>query len=259
MSIKKSVTGAIQFLDDGVYLVEKSGVRKRIADPIQVTAFGSSEPGTARELAYTAVRFLNREGKRKKEIVPSSMLVSKPTEFVTLLAGRGYLWPPTQPQRNKIIGELSIVKPARRIRVTPVPGCHGESYVLPDESYTPKGPDRRHFQLCHNPTVRLGEFRRSGNLEEWKEHIAKACIHSTRARLAVAAVFAAPNLRSLNINSFGFNFSGMTSGGKTLCLRSAASAAGLNSSEGPQHGTDRLPDLSSEPSVIGIVSCFSMT
>ena len=84
MSIKKSVTGAIQFLDDGVYLVEKSGVRKWIAEPIQVTAFGTSEPGTARELAYTAVRFSDREGKRKKEIVPSSMLVSQPGEFVAL-------------------------------------------------------------------------------------------------------------------------------------------------------------------------------
>jgi Domain of unknown function (DUF927) len=161
------------------------------------------------------------------------MLVSEQREFVTLLAGRGYLWPPTRPLQHKIIGELSIVKPTRRIRVTPVPGCHGDSYVLPGESYTPKGPDRQHFQLCHNPTVRLGEFRRSGTLKGWKEHIAKACIHSTRARLAVAAVFAAPNLRSLNLNSFGFNFSGMTSGGKTLCVRSGASAAGLNSSEGP--------------------------
>jgi hypothetical protein len=46
-------------------------------------------------------------------------------------------------------------------------------------------------------------------------------------------VFAAPNLRSLNINSFGFNFSGMTSSGKTLCIRMAASAAGLNLNEGP--------------------------
>ena len=233
MSIKKNVTGAIQFLDDGVYLVEKNGVRKRIAEPIQVTAFGTSEPGTAREQAYTAVRFLDRDGKRKKEIVPSSMLVSQPVEFVTLLAGRGYLWPPTRPLRHKIIGELSIVKPTRRIRVTPVPGCHGKSYVLPDESYTPKGPDRKHFQLCHNPTVRLGEFRRSGTLKEWKEHIGKACIHSTRARLALAAVFAAPNLRELNISSFGFNFSGITSSGKTLCVRLAASAVGLNSSEGP--------------------------
>ena len=232
MSIKKDVTGAIQFLDDGIYLVEKSGVRKRIAEPIQVTAFGTSEPGSAREQAYTAVTFLDRDGKRKKEIVPSSMLVSQ-GEFVTLLAGRGYVWPPTRPLRNKIIGELSIVKPTQRIRVTPVPGCHGKSYVLPGESYTPKGPDRRRFQLCHNPTVRLGEFRRSGTLEEWKEHIGKACIHSTRARLAVATVFAAPNLRALNINSFGFNFSGITSSGKTLCVRSAASAVGLNSSEGP--------------------------
>ena len=46
-------------------------------------------------------------------------------------------------------------------------------------------------------------------------------------------MFAAPNLRALNINSFGFNFSGVTSGGKTLCVRWGASAAGLNSSEGP--------------------------
>ena len=28
MSIKKNVTSAIQFLDDGVYLVEKGGVKK---------------------------------------------------------------------------------------------------------------------------------------------------------------------------------------------------------------------------------------
>jgi putative DNA primase/helicase len=154
-----------------------------------------------------------------------------PVEFITFLTRHGYIWPPIL--RHKIIGELSVVRPTRRIGVTPVPGWHGKSFVLPGESYTPDGPDRKHFQLSYNPTVRLGEFRCSGNLDEWKEHVAKACIQSTRARLAVAAVFAAPNLRPLNINSFGFNFSGMTSGGKTLCVRSAASTAGLNSNEGP--------------------------
>jgi putative DNA primase/helicase len=183
-------------------IVEKGGAKKRIADPIQVTAFGTSELGAARQQAYTVVRFLDREGKRKKEIVPSSMLVSQPGELVTLLADRGYLWPPTQALRNKIIRDLSVVRPGRRIRVTPVPGWHDKSYVLPGQSYTPEGPDRKHFQLCHNQTVRLGEFRRSGTLKEWKEYIGKACIHSTRARLAVASVFAAPNLRPLNINSF---------------------------------------------------------
>jgi putative DNA primase/helicase len=233
MSIeKKAITNTIQFLDDGVYIVEKDGVGRRIADPIQVTAFGTSEPGTAREEAYTVVRFLDREGKRKREIVPSDMLVSH-TEFVTFLTRRGYVWTPNPAQRQKIIRELSVVRPTRRIRVTPVPGWHGKSFVLPGESYTPKGPDRKRFQLCYNQTVRLGEFRRSGNLEDWKEHVAKACVHSTRARLAVSAVFAAPNLRALKMNTFGFNFSGVTSSGKTLCVRSAGSAAGLNSNEGP--------------------------
>jgi len=234
MSIeKKAIANAVQFMDDGVYIVEEGGVRKRAADAIRVTAFGTSEPGTAREKAYTVVKFVDREGERKREIVLSSMLTSKPGEFVTLLSERGYLWPASQALRLKIIGELSVVRPSRRIRVTPVPGWHGKSFVLPGESYTPKGPDRKHFQLCYNPTVRLGEFRRSGDLEEWKKHIAKACVYSTRARLAVSAVFAAPNLRLLKMSSFGFNFSGMTSSGKTLCVRSAASAAGLNSNEGP--------------------------
>ena len=202
MSIGKNVeANVIKFFDDGVYIVEKTGIKKRIADRIKVTAFGTSDPGTVRELAYTAVRFVDREGKRKKETVPSSMLVSQPGEFVALLAGRGYLWPPSQALRNKIVGELSIVKPARRIRVTPVPGCHGDCYVLRDESYTPSGPDRRRFYLCYNPTVRLGEFLRLGTLREWKKYVAKSCVHSSRARLAVAAVFAAPNLRLLNISS----------------------------------------------------------
>jgi hypothetical protein len=93
---KNHVANSIRFLDDGIYLVAKGKGKKRIADPIRVTAFGTSEPGTAREGAYTAVRFLDREGKRKKEIVPSSMLGSQAADSVTLLARRGYLWPPNR-------------------------------------------------------------------------------------------------------------------------------------------------------------------
>jgi hypothetical protein len=128
MSIENNVvTNAIKFLNDGVYAVEKGGVKRRIADPIQVTAFGTSEPGTARELAYTVVRFVDREGKRKKEIVPSSMLVSQ-GDFVALLSGRGYLWTSSPSLRHKIVGELSIIKPAGRIHVALVPGWHGKAH-----------------------------------------------------------------------------------------------------------------------------------
>ena len=176
---------------------------------------------------------MDREGKRKKLIVPSSMLVSEHGEFVTLLAGRGYLWPPIRPLRHKIIGELSIVKPARRIRVTPVAGLPRQLLCTARRKLHSKGARPTTFSTLPQPDCPLGRISTLGTLKEWKEHIAKACIHSSRARLAVATVFAAPNLRLLNINSFGFNFSGLTSSGKTFCVRSAASAVGLNSSEGP--------------------------
>lgn len=233
MSKSNNLMSEIQFRKTGIYLREKDGGSRRIADPIKVTAFGVSEPNTAREQAYTAIKFLNRYNEWKREILPSSILTSQQHEFVSLLSRKGYLWPPAPAIRSKIIGELSIVKPERRIRVTPVPGWHGKSFVLPRESYTPGGSDRKRFKVCHHSTVRLGRFRRRGSLEEWQKTIGKSCSHSSRARLAVSAAFTAPNLRPLNVNSFGFNFSGGTSGGKTLLIRLAASAAGLISSEGP--------------------------
>ena len=126
-----------------------------------------------------------------------------------------------------------MVRPRRDIRVTSVPGWCGKSFVLPDESYRPSGPDRKKLLLARQQTVLVGEYRRKGTLDEWKRHNGRKIVHSTRARLAVAVNFAAPNLRPLGLNSFGFNFSGTTSGGKTLLLRMAASASGLNSNAGP--------------------------
>jgi uncharacterized protein (DUF927 family) len=223
----------LRFRKSGIYVLNGDGTWTRIADPILVTAFATSDPGTAREQAFTQIRFLNRRDRWKTEIVPSSMLTAQAGEFISLLSRCGYLWPTNKKLRPRIISALSIVRPGRDIRVTPVPGWHGKFFALPGESYGPNGPDRKKLHIAYNPTVRMGEFRRSGTLDEWKKFVAKKCMHSTRARLAVAANFAAPNLRILGLSSFGFNFSGMTSGGKTLLLRLAASTSGLNRDGGP--------------------------
>jgi hypothetical protein len=92
---KKAVIGKIQFRGDGIYLITKNKSNKterRIADPILVTAFATSDPGTQREQAFTVIKFMNRRGKWKKEIVSSSMLITHCTEFTTLLSKRGYAW-----------------------------------------------------------------------------------------------------------------------------------------------------------------------
>jgi putative DNA primase/helicase len=125
------------------------------------------------------------------------MLITHCREFTTLLSNRGYVWPSNSEVRSKIIATLSAEKPGRDIRVTDVPGWHGKSFVLPDVAYTPDGPDRNAIQIKYNPTVKLGAFQCSGTLNQWKKHVAKTCLHSSRARLAMAAVFAAPNLRPL--------------------------------------------------------------
>ncbi len=251
---KKASIGKIQLRDDGIYLIKTNKTKTRIADPILVTAFATSDPGTPREQAFTVIKFMNRRSKWKKEIVSSSMLITHCTEFTTLLSKRGYVWPSNRDLRAKIIVALSVEKPNRDIRVTDVPGWHGKSFVLPGEAYTPDGPDRNAIQINYNSTVKLGAFRRSGTLDQWKKHVAKTCAHSSRARLAVAAVFAAPNLRPLKVNTFGFNFSGPTSGGKTLLLRLAASGAGLNSDEGPETWDGSAPGF--EQRALGHRDCM---
>lgn len=217
---------------DGVYVVDVDGILIRVAPPILVTAFATSNPNTPRESAFTEIKFEHRRGKWRTEIVSASLLTAQAEQLIKLLSERGYLWPPNKGMRARIIAALSVVRPRRDIRVTSVPGWCGKSFVLPGESYRPSGPDRKNLLLARHQTVRLGEYRRKGTLDDWKRHIGRKCVHSTRARLAVAVNFAAPNLRMLGLNSYGFNFSGATSGGKTLLLRMAASASGLNSNSG---------------------------
>jgi Domain of unknown function (DUF927) len=226
--------GDVEFHKDGIYSVDGDGRPTRIAAPIVVSAFATSNPNTPRESAFTVIEFVDRRDKWKKEIVPASVLTAQSEQFIKVLSDHGYIWPPNKRTRTQIIAALSIVNPTRHIRVTSVPGQCGRWFVLPDgESYGPNGPSRNGPLVMRHATVRLGAYRRSGTLEDWKKHVAKKCVHSSRARLAVAANFAAPHLRVLGLNSFGFNFSGPTSGGKTLLLRMAASASGLNSDSGP--------------------------
>jgi putative DNA primase/helicase len=227
------VDKAVHIQKDGIYVSNPNGNGIKIAEPILVTAFGANEYSVPRGTAYIVVKFRDRKERWRTETVPAEFLTSHRSDFIKLLSRRGYVWPPSQNSWPKIIGALSAIKPNRDIKLTPVPGPCGGYFVLPGESYGKEGPTRKRIKMLQDNSVKLGMFRRSGRLDDWKRLVAKPCSQSTRARLAVAANFAAPNLRMLGLNSFGINFSGMTSGGKTLLLRWAACTSGLNSEGGP--------------------------
>ena len=166
----------LRFSKRGIYLVTTRGSR-RVADPISVIAFGSLESGPGEEKAFTVIKFLNCRGAWKRKTLPSAIFTT-PRELITKLAAAGYIWPPKYRLRILIIAALSIKKPVRDVIMVEVPGQHGKYYVLPDESYGPKGPDRKKFMLIDNPTVKPRPIPPFGNATAMEEVYRPGSLHS---------------------------------------------------------------------------------
>jgi hypothetical protein len=171
---------------------------------IRVIAFATSNPDTSSERAYIELEFLTRRSEWKREIIPASLL-NRPSEFKQYMADKGYQWSSDAKQVKQILETLVDARPRRHFVISFVPGWHDGSFVLPDRSYVQKGAKHRQDRVRIMPkaTVKLGEFIRSGSIDEWIEHVAGPCTHSSRAVLLICSAFAAPNLRPLGINSFG--------------------------------------------------------
>src|SRR5664279_2016898 len=154
-------TSSIELRDDGVYLVNGSGYRERIADPISVTALGV---GLQDDVSYTVLKFGDRDGKLNTDVVRSALLTAAPRDFTARMTDAGYIWPETSAHCGRLIRVLSAQRPSRRVAVTVVvPGWHGDRYVLPDMIAAPEDDDWTcHF--CRNDNVRLPDFVCSGDL-----------------------------------------------------------------------------------------------
>jgi putative DNA primase/helicase len=244
---KRPTVEDIEFGKDGIYLLD-SNKKTWVADPILIDAFATNNEGYPHEKAFIVVKFLDRRGNWKSEIVPSSLLTGHISNFVDLLSTKGYLWPRHRKIWQRIISALSVVKPSRHVCVVDVPGWHNGAFVLPGEAYTSAGPNHKDFVIARRPTVKLGAFVHSGTLDQWKK-IARLCCYSTRARCLMAAAFTAPNLRLFKLGSFGINLSGDTTSGKSFLVKIASSAPGLNVDGGPDTWDGSFPAI--EQRVLG--------
>jgi hypothetical protein len=114
----RSVSGSsddIRLRKDGVYIVAGEGTLVRVAPPILVTAFATSNPNTARESAFTEIKFENRRGKWRKEIVPASLLTAQSEQFIKLLSERGYLLPPKRAGPKEPLDRSTSNRPTGRV------------------------------------------------------------------------------------------------------------------------------------------------
>jgi hypothetical protein len=148
----------VELKNDGVYLLFETGGKKRIADMIIVTALGT---GLQDDAAYTIIKFQDKDGKKKIEVVPTSLLTAGTKDFIKRMTDAHYIWPEARAHRERLVAALSVQNPASRIAVTVVPGWHEVRYVLPDMIALPKGDD----WTCHfyrNDNVLLPNLVRSG-------------------------------------------------------------------------------------------------
>ena len=224
-------------------LLEKSGtfwevntkngvktVKKQIAEKIYVQAYGIR---VADKTHLARLRFRTRRGDFRSEFVNCDQLVwTKRSELVSALALAGFVWPPDGKEIDAIVRALLAQKPKRQFVMVSTPGWYGEDYILPDEVISKTGKELEVF-LDPNTDAQLGAYLiGAGSLELWKEKVAKPCKKSSRLRLSVSAAFAAPFLRVLDLNSFGFNLFGPSSEGKTIALIVASSVSGLLNDDG---------------------------
>lgn len=90
---KPSRSYVVKLKEDGIYSANTSGEEVKIAEPIIVTAFAAGLHGREKDQAYTEVKFRDRYGEWKREVVLSCLLSAQRRDFIKLLTNRGYVWP----------------------------------------------------------------------------------------------------------------------------------------------------------------------
>ena len=128
---------------------------------------------------------------------------------------------------KRSVGCVSRQSTRQKFRFVNWPGWHGDGFVLPGKFFCSR-PNATQVVIDPESVKHVGEFLiGEGGLREWQTSVAKRARKASPIYVAIAAAFAAPLLRKLNMDSFAINWFGATSEGKSLTLKVAASVGGL--------------------------------
>ena len=144
------------------------------------------------------------------------------SDFHRELARLGYILASGQKSKRFLEDYVKLSSPKARIRCVPKIGWHEDAFVLPDETFGNKGPER----ILYQSEIADHHFLSSGTVEEWRDSIGKCCAGNSRPVFAISTAFAAPLLHFGGIDSGVDHFFGGSSTGKTSVLQVAASVCG---------------------------------
>jgi putative DNA primase/helicase len=125
--------------------------------------------------------------------------------------------------RERLTEYLQTSPVERRILSVSRVGWHGETYVLPNETF---GPLDRNEILYHGPTGVIHYWGVNGKHTDWRERIGEKCSGNSRLIIAVSCAFAGPLLSMAETESGGIHFHGASSTGKSTALAVGGSVCG---------------------------------
>ncbi len=178
------------------------------------------------------VRFKDRDGREKTEIVPRGALCSEPGSIRARLASEGLFIHPAKGRSDRFTAFLAEVKCSRRLTLVNATGwAPGDRFVLPSRVVGPPGSE---------PVMFTGDagalhYKAAGSLAEWQELIAARATGNSLLLLALSIGFAGPLLRPLGLEGGGFHFRGGSSSGKTTLGLAAGSIWGGGGPLGAAH------------------------
>lgn len=164
-----------------------------------------------------------REGQTNEWAMPMELLAGDGTAYRAELLKLGLEISPETRARYALHEYINDASPQEWARCVDRLGWHGQVFVLPNQTYGNGQDERVLFQVDR---VSDDLFRVKGELEEWKEQIAKLCAGNSRLAFAVSAAFAAPLLHPASLEGGGFHLRGGSSIGKTTALQVAGSVWG---------------------------------
>jgi putative DNA primase/helicase len=186
----------------------KTGEKVRIGNFFRPIAYVTRESD---DRQYLLVKIHDRMGSVKNLFILMGDITTKNKAVISELSNAGYDCKGDRQHVAWIFEYLEIHKPTEHRIVTTKTGWRDKIFVLPGAPIHSEG---KTYWFQPNDSGHV-PFNPSGTLDDWKAHVARPAMMSSRLVLAISYALAAPLRRFTNIDSGGFHIHGDSSQGKT--------------------------------------------
>jgi putative DNA primase/helicase len=194
--------------------------QKFIAAPFNVLAQTRDDRGESWGLL---LQWDDPDGASHQWALPVALLAGEGIEIRQRLLDGGLALGADYSAKKLLAAFLGSIRTANRARCVEAMGWYKSVYVTPGEVFG----DSDGETIVLQSAGAVADFACRGTMSGWQEKIAAPAVGNSRLALAISAAFAGPLLHLMGEESFGFNFSGVSSCGKTTALRCAGSVWGL--------------------------------